>query len=909
MSKTIEKLVINSPYHEPKEHWMYDASSKDFSRQLGRRSAGYFIAGQGSNDYNDVGEFIMLPMVNEIRSRVKSWREKDYPGITSITRKLIEHWYAKDVRRHSFFFCQLDAIETIIWLKEAEETERRGIEIGSDGGQFTRICTKLCTGGGKTIVMAMLIAWQVCNKVSYPKDTRYSKNIFIVAPGLTVRDRLQVLHTGGVNNDYESFEIVPRSLSDKLHQGKVVINNWQALAWDSEEDLRKKRSVDKRGVKSDEAYARQVLGEMSSAKNILVINDEAHHAWRKNPETKLSREEKKAEEEATIWIQGLDRIDRARKIMACYDFSATPFAPSGKSNARDALFGWIVSDFGLNDGIESGLIKTPRVIVRDDTTPDEKNFLSKFYHIYADEEVKNNLNRDASPETPLPDRVIQAYNLIGRSWRETYEEWKKQGLDVPPVMITVANRTETASRIAYAFNHRHINIEELCAKEYMRQIDSDVLDRMTGEDKGEQIVKLRREISTVGKPGETGEQLRNIISVGMLTEGWDAKTVTHIIGLRAFSSQLLCEQVVGRGLRRSSYDVGEDGLFSPEYVEIFGIPFTYLPQEIKEGDRTPPAPKFSIQVNPNNAQYEITWPNITQIRKELDPQLNVDMTKIEELILDASKTTTIVELAPIIDGKPDLTKLTQIDLEKIEMDKGLRMQTIIFDTARRVYDMSQDSWKEKGTAYGLLGQIFHLVERYLESDKIIIEPAMFYNNDPIKRKIMYILNMMKIVQHLWKHIEMETVTRRVPYFDTSKKIGSTGDMATWWTTKHREVLNKSHISHCVFDSTWEFTEACKLERNENVVAFAKNDHLGFAIQYTYGGIVHKYYPDFLIKLKNGKTLVLETKAVDSAQAHEKRQALKEWVETVNSLAEYGEWCSAISYNVADVGGIINKFCR
>ena len=929
----IDQLIINSPYEEPKEHWQIDRNTQGFNRVKGRRSAGYFIAGQGGNQYNDLGEFIQLPTVNEIRNRVKAWRNNHYPGITSITRKLLEHWYSKEVRRYPFFFCQLDAIETLIWLTEAPDTEKAGIDLKGDGGDFERICTKLCTGGGKTIVMAMLIAWQVCNKVAYTKDTRFSKNVFIVAPGLTVLKRLQVLYTGGGNNYYIEFDIVPVSLLDKLYQGKVQISNWQSLAWDDVETLKKKKSVDKRGPKSDEAYAHEVLGSMSKSSNILVINDEAHHAWRRNPEIKekYTGVDKESEREATIWVSGLDRIHNARGILTCYDFSATPFAPSGKKNDSEALFSWIASDFGLNDGIESGLVKTPRIVVRDDNTPDAKIFRSKLYHLYVDDTVKDNVNQAAPPETPLPDLVIQAYNLLGADWLNTYKAWMKKKSDVPPVMISVANRTETAARIHYAFLHKQIITNELCEPEYLIHIDSKILAKAEEENisvketsaaeeetegerkisKKDQAAILRETVNTVGQPGKFGEQIRNVISVGMLTEGCDAKTVTHILGLRAFSSQLLCEQVIGRGLRRSSYDIGENGLFAPEYVNIFGIPFTFLPHE-GDGGGQPPQPKYPIQVNPANAKYEISWPNIIRIDHELDPRLHVNISKIEPLTLDASKTRLSAELAPFIDGHPDLTKCSQIDLEKLE--KHLRMQKIIFKTSARLFEAMNSDWKDKGTPYALLGQVFRWVERYLESGRIIIEPVLFMGNDPVKRKIMYMLNMNQIVQHLWNFIECEMTANLVPFFNPSCKTRSTGDMPTWWTTKYREPLKKSHISHCVYDSTWEATEAYKLEKNPHVTAFAKNDHLGFGILYNFNGVTRTYNPDFLVKLDNGKTLILETKGQDSGhafghglQVQEKRKALNEWIATVNSLKEYGVWCSAISFNVADVDGIIDMY--
>ena len=229
----IDQLIINSAYREPTHHWKYDLNGQTFQREPGRRPAGYFVAGQGSNQYNDIGQFMELPLVNLIRPRVKAWREAGYPGVTGVTKKLLEHWNDKDVRQYQFFFCQMDAMETLIWLTEAPEADRVGVDIPGDGGAFRRICTKLCTGGGKTTVMAMLIAWMVCNKATYPQDKRFSKYVFIVAPGLTVKIRLQVLQTGGEDNYYTQFGVVPVGLMDKLRQGKVLITNWQALAWDS----------------------------------------------------------------------------------------------------------------------------------------------------------------------------------------------------------------------------------------------------------------------------------------------------------------------------------------------------------------------------------------------------------------------------------------------------------------------------------------------------------------------------------------------------------------------------------------------------------------------------------------------------------------------------------------------------
>ena len=898
----IDKLIINSAYREPTCHWKNDLNSQSFIREPGRRPAGYFVAGQGSNQYNDIGQFIELPLVNMIRPRVKAWREAGYPGITGVTKKLLEHWNDKDARQYQFFFCQLDAIETIIWLTEAPDADKVGITIPSDGGDFKRICTKLCTGGGKTTVMAMLIAWMICNKVTYPQDKRFTKSVLIVAPGLTVKSRLQVLQTGGTDNYYNQFNIVPISLMDKLHQGKVLIINWQTLSWETEEAIAKRKSVDKRGAKSDEAYTREILGDMANAQNILVINDEAHHAWRNNPENKVkvTRENKETVQQATVWISGLDRINKTRNILACYDFSATPFAPSGKKNDEEALFGWIVSDFGLNDGIESGLVKTPRVVVRDDGIPDAQTFRSKLYHIYADDTVKDEINREALPEEPLPDLIIQAYYLLGKDWQKLYEQWKEAGSIVPPVMITVANRTETAARIKYAFDHKRINVSELCDPDYTKRIDSEILDDKTVDSE-----QLREIIDTVGKKGKPGEQIRNVISVGMLSEGWDAQTVTHILGLRAFSSQLLCEQVVGRGLRRTSYDLEEGSdMFTPEYVNIFGIPFSFLPHESGETTTpTPTKPKTQIEVVPDRSEFEIHWPNIIRIDRVYKPKLTLDASKVGILELDASEARLRADLAPIIDGKTDLTKCTEIDLQKL--DEHLRLQTVVFNTSAQIYEQMEAGWKTQSTKFALLGQVIKLVQEYLESGNIIINPPLF-NTDPLRQRIVYVLSMNKIVRHIWKAIIFENTDKLTPVFDSNKRIRSTADMPTWYTTKPCMITKTSHISHCVFDSAWESTESYIIEKNPHVKAWAKNDHLGFEILYSFDGVIRRYTPDFLIKLDNGKILILETKGQETRRDIAKREALAEWIKTVNGLEEFGEWCNDVSYSIADVDGVIKK---
>ena len=310
-SASIDRLIINSPYAEPASYWSYERGTRSFSLKEGRRSAGYIVASEKSKSFDDPGIFIEIPLVNAIRPRVQSWREAGYPGVTGITKRLLEHWYNLEEREHRrFFFCQLEAIETLIWLAEAPDAEKVGIDIPSDGGEIKRLCSKMATGSGKTIVMSLLIAWQTLNKVTYPQDTRFSKNILIIAPGLTVKNRLAVLIPHGYGNYYEEFNIVPSGLLEKLRQGKILIHNWHTLSWETDEQIKKKKGVDKRGAKSNEAYVREVLGEMANAHNIIVINDEAHHAWRVPAESKVKGIKKEDIEESTIWVGGLDRIHK-----------------------------------------------------------------------------------------------------------------------------------------------------------------------------------------------------------------------------------------------------------------------------------------------------------------------------------------------------------------------------------------------------------------------------------------------------------------------------------------------------------------------------------------------------------------------------------------------------------------------
>ncbi len=915
-------LIINSPYTGPSQHWVFVEEGQSLALTEGRRQAGYMVADPRARPHQDRGIFVELPLVNKIRRRVDAWRAAGYPGITGITKTLLEHWQDSDQREYPFFFCQIEAIETLIWLLETPDSEKTGIDIPTDGGEFRRICSKLATGTGKTVVMAMLIAWQVINRATYPRDGRFSQNIFIVAPNLTVRERLSVLNPSEMNNYYEEFGIVPLSLRDKLRRAKIAIRNWHVLNWETEEQIKKKKGVDKRGTKSDEAYTREVLGKMASARNLIVINDEAHHAWRTNDEARRKylrqRDMKDSAEEATVWVGGLDRLHRTRGILRCFDFSATPFAPSGHQTAEEALFGWIVSDFGLNDAIESGLVKTPRIVVRDNTLPDAKTYKSRLYHIYSDLEVKDDLNRKADPSEPLPDLVTNAYVLLGSDWQETKERWS--GRETPPVMITIANRTETAARIKHAFDSKHILVDSLCESDSILHIDSKVLkkaeerepqardvqtdrNKQNGERKTqkEQADMLREQVNTVGQKGKPGEQIQNVISVGMLSEGWDARTVTHIMGLRAFTSQLLCEQVVGRGLRRACYEINEKtGLFDAEHVNVFGVPFSFLPHEA-DTDTPPPPPDLKITVKPidEKKDFAIRWPNVIRIDRTYKPELSVAWGKVSPLKIDTSKTVQIAEIAPTVNNRPDVSQIEDIDLEKLT--KKFRKQTMIFRTAQSVWNEIKPNWK--ASPFVLMAELVRLTEQFIDSDRIQISPILF-NQDTSRRQLVITLNMAKVIRHFWQAIEFNNTEKTALVLDSNYPIRATGDMRPWRTGKPCRQTTKSHINYCVFDSTWEASEAFVLDSNAAVAAWVKNDHLGFRIPYVYNGVVRMYYPDFIIRLTSGDFLVLETKGRQSEQDDTKHAYMREWVKAVNDQGGFGRWGFAVSTKPSDIKDIL-----
>lgn len=1002
-----KSLIINSPYLPPERYWQQGAGTA-LNLVVGRRPAAYEVF----DTRNNTRRVEELEQVNRIRERVEAWRVADYPGITSVTRTLLEHWRDANARQLPFYFCQIEAIETLIWWVEGTAEYKQGIYLQGDGGPWERVCSKMATGSGKTAVMAMIITWQVLNTLTYPKRTKdFSNAIFVVAPGLTVRERLQVLLPGNPANAYDEFELCPsESLRQKVNQAQILIENWHVLMPIKQAD----RSVVKKGAESDEAFTRRILGKLATCRDIIVINDEAHHAYRKPADTKISKKEAEERgldlEQATRWIEGLDRLHKTRRISRTFDLSATPFAPTGKTNTDEGLFSWIVSDFGLNDAIEGGLVKTPRVVVRDGALPNTKTLRPKLYHLYREPEVSEDLNRKgAKPQDNLPKLVQDAYTLLGADWKVAREAWEREGHASPPVMLTVCNRTETAARVEAYFTRGDAIWKELHAPERTLRVDSRVLEKaeigettslesiatekmsaiidslctmpsqrerlkslkkasdrlkflvdlcdltisqkvaikalpngkiidelfdraqLTREqrayfrtakdyearlksiveaaniptDRKDRLLGLTKEellreiVDNVGKRGTGGQDLQNVISVAMLSEGWDAKNVTHIMGLRAFTSQLLCEQVIGRGLRRVSYDTDENGLFVPEYVNVFGVPLSIF-QDADDGGDPPPPPKQSWPVESLSERnsLEIRWPNVLRVDPVVKPALQVRWADVAALTLKPEETPITAEIAPALGGATDWNRIHIIDLE--QLPDAFRLQRLTFLAARKAYDQLHSNFT--GARDYLVFQLIQLVEQFIASDKLVV-PGLFHQ-EPLRKRILLTLNIDRIVEHLLRYVYEKNSERMELVFDEDTPIGSTRNMRTWYTTKPNFPTVKSQVSRLVGDSTWEGYAANLFETSDRVTCYVKNDHLGFQIYYMWNGSRRRFIPDFLIHLANGKTLVLEIKGVDDDQNKAKRSALAAWVQGVNQKGGFGAWAQDVAFEPHQIQDII-----
>lgn len=980
--------VINNPYDPPSLHFVLDVNGHPTGETApGRRPSQSFIPippqrkGRGQQAAQQVLDFgtgeriAENTLINDIRRDVSKWRMSgDYDGVTPISRKLLQHW-ADPARDNRVLFCQREAVETAVFLVEVAgrkgypDWRRRLGEVNAEYNRgLPRIALKMATGTGKTVVMAMLIAWQTLNKVQTPRDTRFAARFLVVTPGITIRDRLNVLQPNDPDNYHKLRDLVPPDLDGMLERAQIVVTNYHAflprdakefkgIAANTKKLLRPGASP---GVfKEDEAQVvARVLRDFGTAKGeIIVLNDEAHHCYQDKPVTsgEVTKEQADANAEARVWFKGVLAVAKAKNygVKYVFDLSATPYFLSGSGYSQGTLFGWTVSDFALMDAIESGIVKIPRTPVDDDALGDQVSYLHLWEHV-GDKLPKRKGLKVNLDELPLPEVLEGALHSLYRSYQRSYRYWERELKahgETPPVFIVVCPNTAVSKLVYdwiggweteidgytvvkpgqlelfqnYADNRalprpRTILVDsaQLESGEALKDDFKKVAGTEIAAFKAAYRIKnpganaenitdeeiLREVMNTVGKAGKLGAEVRCVVSVAMLTEGWDANTVSHILGVRAFGSQLLCEQVVGRGLRRRFYVVNDDGFFEPEYANVYGIPFSFIPNDRPAVDPKPPQPTLHVRSLPGREALEIRFPRLEGYRIELpDPQLAFNAAAAPKFIIGASEVPTWTRSEPVIgDGeRADLGDLSAVRPQEIAYRLAQHLLERYFQEAdnRRPWlfpqlvDISR-TWldecvvEEDGRTAAVLTVLTELRARACED---IVNAITTYTGEPRPR--------------------VRGVLRG---FDP---VGSTADIS-FFTRKVAIETVKSQVSHCVLDgrggNTWEQILADQCELNPRVAAYVKNDHLGFEIPYVHKGRSHSYVPDFILRLhrRDGdakRYLIVEVSGGQKSPGPTREKAettRNRWCPAVNNLGRFGIWGYVEITDPATAPDVLNR---
>lgn len=978
-----ERPILNSPYECPSQHWELDDQGQPTQRIIESRRSAEFITpipkprkrkdstcqpglvfDEGKGLSTEAQQYDPTPIINALRRQVDLWRMRPNPNdwqVTPETARLLQHWRHYRFNNIRPFFCQVEAVETAIWLTEvAPKAGKSGKYIldhlanaNNDANPgLMRLALKLATGAGKTTVMAMLIAWQTINAVRRPTSKKFTRGFLVVTPGLTIRDRLRVLQPNDPDSYYQSRELVPNDMLGDLERAKIVITNFHAFKLRERIELSKggRSLLQGRGealntLETEGQMLQRVMPDLMGMKNILVLNDEAHHCYREKPdhgdEGDLAgddREEaEKNNEAARLWISGLETVNRKIGINNIIDLSATPFFLRGSGYAEGTLFPWTMSDFSLMDAIECGIVKVPRVPVADNIPGGEMpRFRNLWEHIRTRMPRKGRGKAKALDPLSLPVELLTALEALYGHYQKTYELWKESGIQVPPCFIVVCNNTST-SKLVYDYIsgfHRENddgsttlengrlalfrNFDEHgnpLSRPYTLLIDSEQLESGEALDKNframaaDAIDRFRREIiertgdrrqaenltdqdllrevmNTVGKKGCLGESIRCVVSVSMLTEGWDANTVTHVLGIRAFGTQLLCEQVIGRALRRQSYDLNEDGLFNVEYADVLGIPFDFTAKPVVA---PPQPPRETIQVKavrPDRDHLEIRFPRVEGYRVELP----------EERLAAEFNDDSILELTPDIVG-PSITKNAGIIGEDVDLSlqhlEDMRRSTLLFHVTKRLL---YTKWRDPGEEpkLHLFGQLKRITKQWLDS-------SLVCKGGTYPAQLMYqeLADMAceRITAGITRSLVGERPIKAVldPYNPTDSTIHvnfNTSKKNRWETDSRR-----CHINWVILDSDWE-AEFCRVaESHPRVKAYVKNHSLGLEVPYRYGSETRKYIPDFIVLVDDGHDdplhLIVEIKGYRREDAKEKKSTMETyWIPGVNNLGQYGRWAFA-----------------
>lgn len=991
--------ILNSPYGYPDRHWELDQSGQPTQKVVESRRRAEFItpipkprkqggaADQASLLFDEgkglstaQQQYDHTAIINAVRQEVDRWRRIPNPAdwrVTPETARLLQHW-----RNHRFssirpFFCQIEAAETAIWLTEVAP------QLGKSGERFlehlasaneeanpglSRLALKLATGAGKTTVMAMLIAWQTVNAVRRPGSRRFTRGFLIVAPGLTIKDRLRVLQPNDPQSYYSSRELLPTDMIEDLGKAKIVITNYHAFKRRERMDLSKggRRLLQGRGgqaldtVESEGQMIQRVMPELMGMKNVLVINDEAHHCYREKPPTESDEETLKGDERkeaeqnneaARLWISGLEAVHRKLGLARVLDLSATPFFLRGSGYVEGTLFPWTMSDFSLMDAIESGIVKLPRVPIAENIPGHEMPmFRDLWKHIGKKMPKKGRGKSSQLDPLSIPVELQTALQALYGHYEKTFEIWKQDGIKVPPCFIIVCNNTAT-SKLVYDYisgfrreqddgtstleNGRlplFRNFDETTGNALPRpntllidseQLESgDALDKNFREMAGAEIELFRREqvertgnreeaenlsdqdllrevMNTVGKEGRLGASVRCVVSVSMLTEGWDANTVTHVLGVRAFGTQLLCEQVIGRALRRQSYEVNDDGRFDTEYADILGIPFDFTAEPVVA---PPNRPRETVQVKalrPERDALEIRFPRVAGYRVEIpEDRLTAEFNEDHVYVL------TPAEVGPSITRNSGIIgEIVDLNLQHLD---DLRPSTLLFHLTQRLL---YTHWRDPGEEpkLYLFGQLKRIVKQWLDT-------CLVCKGDTYPGLLMYQALADIACNRITKAITAQEVKRGraiKAMLDPYNPTGST-EYVNFSTSKtlRYETLGpppKCHINWVILDSDWE-AEFCRVaEAHSRVKAYVKNHNLGLDVPYRYGSETRIYRPDFIVLVDDGHGdddplhLVVEIKGYRGEDAKDKKLTMDTyWVPGVNNLKRYGRWAFAEFTDVWDM---------
>ena len=977
-----EKPILNSPYDRPVRHWKLDEGQPtqeiDESRrpaefitavpkskkQRGRYREQVLVLDTVAEGLGDRGQqYDVLATINGVRRQVDEWRsladERQW-RVTPETARLLKHW-----RHHKFsgirpFFCQVEAVETAIWLTEVapkigrvgkEHLDHLGDANRDANPELSRLALKLATGAGKTTVMAMLIAWQTINSVRRPQS-RFTRGFLVVTPGITIKDRLRVLQPNDPDSYYRSRELIPTDLVNDLKRAKIVITNYHSFKLRERMELTKggRSLLEGRGgrlstLETEGQMLQRVMPELMGMKNALVLNDEAHHCYREKPgereEGELKGEDRKEAEKNTeaarLWISGLETVGRKLGINRVIDLSATPFFLRGSGYAEGTLFPWTMSDFSLMDAIECGIVKLPRVPIADNIPGgDMPKFRNLWEHIGTAMPKKGRGRAGSLDPLSLPVELQTALEALYGHYQGVFELAEEAGIKVPPCFIVVCNNTST-SKLVYDYisgfqreNDDGSTTLQNGRLELFRNFDEDgtrfprprtllidseqlesgeALDRNFRDLAADEIERFRREIvertgdrrqaekitdqdllrevmNTVGKEGRLGDSIRCVVSVSMLTEGWDANTVSHVLGVRAFGTQLLCEQVVGRALRRQSYDLNEEGLFDVEYADVLGIPFDFTAKAVVAPAKKPRETIHVQAVRPERDALEICFPRVAGYRVELP----------KERLTAKFNDDSVLNLTPDLTG-PSITRNQGIIGEGVDLDlehtDDPRTPTLLFHLTKRLLETK---WRDPGKEprLYLFGQLKRITQEWLNS-------CLVCKGGTRPAQLLYQVLADMACERITAAITRAEIGSRPikAVLDPYNSIGSTAQVnfTTSKPDRHKTDPRRCHVNWAILDSGWE-GEFCRIaESHPRVKAYVKNHGLGFEVPYRYGSKARTYFPDFIVLLdddqSNSLYLVVEIKGYRGEDAKEKKATMETyWVPGVNHHGRYGRWAFA-----------------